>query len=101
MQPVGSASLPWLTSLSLLPACPPPALPCSSTLVLASEHGSLRAALDALTASPLLSIEVEADEVLFTDVAAGSYTCSRRVGHGCIVWACMPPRGVARAAQAL
>lgn len=46
-------------------------------LVLATEHGTLRAALDALTASPLLSVEVEADDVLFTDVAAGSTTCSR------------------------
>ena len=62
--------------------------------MIATDHGSLRAALDALTASPLQSVELEADEVLFTDDRGASYTCSRRVadfiqqayGHAWLVW---------------
>ncbi|PRW20190.1 hypothetical protein C2E21_9235 [Chlorella sorokiniana] len=49
------------------------------TLVLAAEHESLREALDALTASQLQMIDLEADEVLFTDDAGASFTGSRRV----------------------
>jgi hypothetical protein len=49
---------------------------CSTRLELASNHASLREAVEALTASSLQSIEVEADEVAFVD-ASGACAGSR------------------------
>lgn len=51
-----------------------------STLVIASDHLTLMGALDALTASPLQSVELEAEEIVFTDDSGASYTDSRWVG---------------------
>ncbi|EFN50516.1 expressed protein [Chlorella variabilis] len=83
-------SLRWLQGLDLLGELQLE----GPTLVLAAGHGTLREALDALTASRLESIDVEAAEVLFTDGLGASYTGSRRMqqfirehyGHTWLVW---------------
>lgn len=63
-----------------------------STLIIAADCQSLRGALDALTASPLQCIELEAEEVLFTDDSGATYTGSRRVAG----WATAPAAGAPR-----
>lgn len=63
-------------------------------LVLAAGHGSLREALDAITDSALQSIDLEAEEVLFTDDSFATFTGSRAVlafirqhySHAWLVW---------------
>ncbi|KAL4420835.1 hypothetical protein ABPG75_010491 [Micractinium tetrahymenae] len=65
-----------------------------TTLVLAADHGTLRAALDAITDSALQAIDLEADEVLFTDDDFATFTGSRTVlafvrqyySHAWLVW---------------
>ncbi|KAL4451263.1 hypothetical protein ABPG77_009335 [Micractinium sp. CCAP 211/92] len=63
-------------------------------LVLAAGHGTLKEALDAITDSALQSIDLEADEVLFTDDNFATFTSSRTVlafirqhySHAWLVW---------------
>jgi hypothetical protein len=67
--------------------------------VLAAQHGTLREALDALTASPLQAVDVDAPQVLFTDASGERYTSCTAVldfirhayGHAWLAWSHEPP----------
>jgi hypothetical protein len=65
---------------AVAPPAPPPQLGAvRCALVLAAGHGSLREAMEALTASSLQSIEVDAPRVLFIDESGTSCTSSHRM----------------------
>lgn len=53
--------------------------PRQATLVLVADQPTLRDALADLTASPLESVELEADDVLFADASGASHASSRCV----------------------
>ena len=63
------------------PPCRHAAAACRAALLLASHHATLREVMDELTASRLLSIELDAEELAFTN-ATGTNRASSRRGSG-------------------